>query len=909
MTMVPANPFISEDPLDPELHQDIITRRDLPAALLDRINANDYCMLLGPRNSGRTTTLHLVARTLAQQGERVPVYVDPEVLDLTDEGGFLQSLRDRIRREFESRGHETRLPPATASRDAVADLTQFLTELTRAGLRPVILLDAIEDVPPNLLTHLLNIAHLLFTRRDLPENRHLRGLVFVFAGFISLRYLTTYEDPSVSPFNVCTDLVVHDLTNSEADQFLQEVNQRFGLHFRYAAMRAVIEHAGGDLNLIQQLGGLAVELAKGGEVLRETVEAAAELLLQQAEQGRDETLRNMALEIEADSSTFDLVVTMLREEDRAYDPQQFTDALFHELGFTYPEMTGALKLVRRDGTPVEWSFRNQITRRFLQAHFAPARIVRTYTALGKFDKAIERCGPLLEEIRREFDQPGGSPDHPHLNDVIIAMTNRIYAEGSHEIAFGLLSRLLTEAFGCANVVYYDYRPTLGTLHAVRFLSDLFENNGTVLDVNSARDRERPEVRAFRSRLFAVAQRPDSGLRVAIPVENMDGEVTAVVALTPRLRVDKGVYLTSRMHVVQRALRWINFALNRLERDNKLRIIETASHISGPDSKPRVFVAHRFTSELLENLRDQLGRVDPAFEFRYVDQHHPGGLLNSAIQQEMRDASLGLFEVSHVNANVYYELGYGLGINRPGVMFLRESLEREELIPPMLKGILHLPYRDYSGLVEGIARRLEELLRRYVNREREHYFHFPQCEIPADTRRRTRYAVVLDHDQFGDVADYRQAVAAGLAGKELEIAYALDDDLDVQQFLSGPLTGRRLVDLYLLLKHADLVVARCEEVTDSVDAVDAVQAFVGLGMAHGLGKQVVLTRREQDFHGTELGVPDDLAGLQTINYSRLSELQSQLKRTRLSTRRNGKPRSGVLRRRRDAPAKPAVPPPG
>lgn len=877
MSVSHATPFISDDPLDPELHQDIITRRELPAKLLERIEANDYCMLLGPRNSGRTTTLHLVTRDLAQKGERVPVYVDPVVLDLTDEGGFLQSLRDRIRGEFESRGHGVRLPAVTAAGpDPAVDFTRFLTELTRAGLRPVVLLDAIEDVPPNLLTRLLNIAHLLYTRRRSSEHRHLRGLVFVFAGFISLRYLTTYQDPAVSPFNICTDLVIHDLTHSEADQFLQEVNRRFTLQFRYAAVLAIIEHAGGDLNMIQHLGALSVELAEGGEIVREDVDLAAIHLLEAAESGRNETLRNMALEIEADPSTFDLVVTMLKEDFRAYDPERFTDALFHELGFTYPEMTGALKLVRRDGVPVEWSFRNQITGRFLEAHFTPARIVRTYTALGKFEKAIERCGPLLQEIRAEFDQPGGSLDHPHLNDVIIAMTNRIYHAGSHEIAFGLISRLLTEAFGCADVVYFDYRPTLGSLEAVDFLHKLFENDGTVLDLESPRDRGRPEVRAFHSRLFAVAQRPDSGLRVAVPVENMDGEVTAVVALTPRLRIDKGVYLTSRMHVVQRALRWINFALNRLERDNKLRIIETVSHISGPRKTSTVFVAHRFTKEFLDNLRKQLGRVDPAFVFRYLDELNPVGLLNSEIHQEMKQATLGLFEVSHPNSNVYYELGFGLGINRPGVMFVHESTERKVSIPPLLDGVLYLPYRDYSGLIEGISGRLEEVLRRYANRESQQYFHFLQCEIPPASKQRVRYAVVLDHDRFGDVADYRQAVAAGLAEQNVELVFALDGNVDVQRYLSGSRSGKRLLDLYLLLKHADLVVSRCEE----TDSVESVQVFVGLGMAHGLGKFVVLTRREHDFHGTELGVPDDLGGLARINYTRLTDLQAQLERIRL-----------------------------
>lgn len=906
-----TGPFIAHEPLDPELHEEIITRLELRDELLERIAANEYCLLLGPRNSGRTTTLHLVRHAL-QEGDRVPVYVDPRVLDLTDEGGFLQSLAERIRGEMESRGHGERLRrPVSFGADPVSAFSQFLTDVARSGLRPVILFDAIEDVPPNLLIALLNIAHALFVTRKDEDRRHQSNLVFVFAGYISLRYLTTYSKPELSPFNICSDVVIRDLTQFEAMRFMEDMNRKHALRFRFDALQAVVDYAGGDLNALQRLGAATMAVAEGNEITREMVDEAVDVLLADVELGDDETLRDMALEIEDDAATFDLVIGMLRDESRSYDPDRFTNALFHEFCFTYPEMTGALRLVRRDGEPVEWSFRNRFTRQFLETYFTPARVVRAYTALGKFTSAIERCGPLLEEIREEFVRPSGGFDDQHLNDVIIAMTNRIYAARSHEVAFKLISMLLTEAFGCADITYYDFRWTTGSLQAVPFLQHVFENDGTELSVRDAADRERLEVRAYRSRMFAVAHRPDSGVRVAIPVENMpeekaaeegvpgapvDGEVTAVISLTPRLISERGVQLTvPRIHIIQRALRWMNFALNRLERDTKDSIIESASHLAGPERQTAdVFVAHKFTDELLANLREQLGRVNSAFSFLFANTLDNVGLLHLAIHGDMKRAQLGLYEMSHPNNNVYYELGFGIGINLPGVMFIRrQGTGRDELAPPLLAGILYLEYGNYTGLIEGVARRLEEVLRRYVLRRNEPYLHFVQCEIPRSSRQGPRYAVVLEHDYFGDSPDYRHHVAAGLTAHGLEPVFVLDEETDARHLVKGHAWGKRLLDLYVLIKHADLVVCRCEEVTDSAEAA---QVFLALGIAHGLDRPCLLTRLEKDANGSELVVPDDLRGISRLNYQRLKDLEQQIGKARLNG--NGRsPRKGPPWRRK------------
>jgi hypothetical protein len=383
-------------------------------------------------------------------------------------------------------------------------------------------------------------------------------------------------------------------------------------------------------------------------------------------------------------------------------------------------------------------------------------------------------------------------------------------------------------------------------------------------------------------MFAVAHRPDSGRRVAIPVENAEGQVTAVIAFTPRLHNERerGVYLTARMRVVQRALFCVNFALNRLERFNKERIEDSALSLAGPTQKAtNVFVAHKFTPDLLENLQEQLGRVTSSFEFRFPEMLTTGGLLYTAIHEELSRAQLGLYEMSHPNNNVYYELGYGIGINLPGMMFIRTPTGHDDVLPPLLKGIKYLAYGDYTGLIEKLTGHLEDLLRRYVNRRHgKRHLHFLQSDLPPSSRRRNRYAVVLDHNHFADAGDYRPNVAAGLAKRGLEPVFVLDDETDALHLVKGHKWGQRLLDLYVLVKHSELVICRCE---DAADSIDAAQAFLGLGIADGLGRPVLLTRKKKDANGADLGVPADLSGLSTLGYMRLSQLEDQIARARIS----------------------------
>ena len=68
-------------------------------------------------------------------------------------------------------------------------------------------------------TRLLRKAHGIYNMRADRKNSFLKNISFNFAGSISLRLLTFDQDPTLSPFNVCTDFVLQDLAVSEARRY------------------------------------------------------------------------------------------------------------------------------------------------------------------------------------------------------------------------------------------------------------------------------------------------------------------------------------------------------------------------------------------------------------------------------------------------------------------------------------------------------------------------------------------------------------------------------------------------------------------------------------------------------------------------------------------------------------------
>lgn len=883
------NPFLAHVPLHPRRDATILARESVIEDVYAKVIAGEFCLILGPKYSGRTTLLRTVKARLQETPDQLPVLIQPDEIDLTGDRLFLESLALLLQQAL----HNEKAWPSSHAvgnykiRERADAFNGFFDGLLKLLDRKLILFfDSIEDIPPHLLVRLANIAHSIFcTREQIP---FFKNVSFNFAGAVSLRYLTFSLKPEVSPFNVCSSIPLRDLTCVQARRFLEQVIDKFNLPFRADAVSAILEFVGGDLNLLQRIAGLSLDAAgTSGQVSKTTVEQIVATIVQTEPWHAEESLSSTARLVGEDPRTLDVVLDLLRHNSVDYRPSEVDRALYGAFDITYPEMTGAVILERPEGTPTHWAFRNKITEMFLSRHFTPQRITRTYLELEQFEAAILSCNPLLDYIRSNFESDVVHFDDSDLKEVLMVYISRIHTESSHEYGYELLARLLARGFGCSDVTYYEYSEATNKLSAVTFLCDLFNNTGAEYDVAVQDNDEILEVQTYRLRLFKSDAKGDE-LHIAMPLTNLVGDVTAVVTVHSKRR-DWWKNLEARVRVMQSALQAMNIALSKAENSRKNEMIHSLRPLAGKDGPAWVFVAHEFSEELLSNLRDYLGKVATELKFKYGGETTPPGLLGEVLVKDMMGCRLALYEMSAPNNNVYFECGVGLGLNLPGILFVRQkkAAENNRRIPPLLEGVLCFNYLNYTSMVEDIAARLNLVLDSYWDNQREPAFvHFVGAKIP-ELSKRVKYAAVLDHDRFGDQTDYRRVVSDALSEVGLEAAYPLDEQNSLGRYLNDTEHENmpRLVGVMSLLRNADMIVGRVEDVRGSLDSHVTGQRFIGLGYAFGLNAtlrtqhlKIQMTLLSLDHRGKRLDVPGDLRGYQILRYANLADLRTHLTKT-------------------------------
>ncbi|HZT35352.1 MAG TPA: hypothetical protein VFA15_05505, partial [Nitrososphaera sp.] len=449
------NPFRSNAPLNPRRNESVLTRKEKIEEVISSIVGGDYCLILGPKYSGRTTLLQAVKAGLQGKPGNLPVLVHPRDLTLTGERGFFESLAHFIERTLR---HEKAWPASLTMQKYKFQenpdvFNNFLDDvLQELGQKLVLLFDSIERIPSELLSRLGWIAHAYYEEREAkPSYKHLS---FNFAGAISLRYLTYHMNPKVSPLRICHTLILKDLSTTEARNFLEAVNDEHELGFTADGIAEILHYVGGDMTLLQRLAGLALDAGGNSGVDRLAVSKAVEALLN--DDHTEESVAYAVKRAESDRQMFDLILNLLHRQPRAFDPSELEADLYNRFGITYQEMAGTLVLERVGGFPTHWAFRNKLTELFLQRHFSPQRIVGVYTGQMDFEAAVAHCDPLLENVRKEFETNIEHFRDRELRQVLTAFIGRIQPESSHGFAYELMAKLLAQGFGCSVATFYDY---------------------------------------------------------------------------------------------------------------------------------------------------------------------------------------------------------------------------------------------------------------------------------------------------------------------------------------------------------------------------------------------------------------------------------------------------------------------
>jgi hypothetical protein len=205
-----------------------------------------YVIVLGARQSGKTSLLYRLGVCLGDRAQVVPINL--QGLPGAGPGDVFHHIAQELTAELR-REH----CPTESIRGAPA-LKQLLCDLVQKRTT-VITIDEIRTVQPQAASDLLNALRSFHQDRLRPRYAALRRYVFVLAGGIELHDLTT---GNVSPLhNVAEKLYLGDLSRAESDALLSRGFGELGIEQPTAPplCEHIFHYARGHPYLTQRLGG------------------------------------------------------------------------------------------------------------------------------------------------------------------------------------------------------------------------------------------------------------------------------------------------------------------------------------------------------------------------------------------------------------------------------------------------------------------------------------------------------------------------------------------------------------------------------------------------------------------------------------------------------------------------------
>jgi hypothetical protein len=129
------------------------------------------------------------------------------------------------------------------------------------------------------------------------------------------------------------------------------------------------------------------------------------------------------------------------------------------------------------------------------------------------------------------------------------------------------------------------------------------------------------------------------------------------------------------------------------------------------ARPKAFIVMQFSGEYEDMYRDVVKEVLKNYEVNSIraDEVAGPGLIIKDIVRELTTSQLVVAEITPVNANVFFEVGYALALGTPTILLARAGTK----LPFDVAGFRVLFYDDTIGgkkrLEEGLKRHIEAIL--------------------------------------------------------------------------------------------------------------------------------------------------------------------------------------------------------
>jgi AAA domain-containing protein len=847
------------------------------------LNRDGRAAIWAPRYSGRTSFLYYLEDRL-RRNEELAVYVSPEGpeghLDLTNRGTLFHSLASHIASQLSLSTSEV---VEVDNWDRPDSLTRFLKRLLtlRDPTRLTIVLDDCDKLLSTSLVTLLRFMRSIHQLRD--DDRVWERLAFVVAGAVSFRNVKLLETSDLSPFEEWKRCRLRDLTIEEARHYLVEAFTAVKVHIESEAIETVVHYAGGELRLLNLFGQAICEYqGTGAPVDAEAVIKIAKELL--ANYGSDPSTAYMLSVIAHDPRCLQVVDRLLADPDRDeidfLGGDLYPDQTVH-FEISNQELSGGFLLRARDGVSEQWLMRNRFRGEVLRRHFTTRRLARALLDLGQYRRAeaIIR-NRLASELEKDFRNEILSFDEAAVRDVIEwfwshganggpgagmrqgcaetkppASVDRVIA------GFEALAFVLERVFGIEEINLYEV--DLGTRRLIA--NELLPGERPARARRAAISLDTPghesppqEVRAYTAKVYTFEIEEHAWLKVSIPLKSMEGEVTGILSFrAERFMKEDWATLFVRVPIVERAVNSIWRLLTRYERDQYKGLSGIIPLIS-----------IQFKTDSYRYFQKNIARFPEELPARFLEFRR-GIIFNEIIRAMKSPRSLLIFDLSNINANVLFELGLAIGLNRPGLPVCERG--RDLNLGP-LDGLVRETYQSGRILGEAFFDQLREQWTSYqAQLEGDDFVHLLNDKVPAASARvGSPFLLVSEHNRYKDSREYRRAVekAAKRAGVE-RVIYLWQSGTGDERFTPDVRAedSTLLLSIYKLVQKATAVVARIEKVQDEEHyALRFLATGIAMGLAKKGGKEnLILTARTKSREGKAIVTPSDFKGCEPIHF--------------------------------------------
>lgn len=131
-------------------------------------------------------------------------------------------------------------------------------------------------------------------------------------------------------------------------------------------------------------------------------------------------------------------------------------------------------------------------------------------------------------------------------------------------------------------------------------------------------------------------------------------------------------------------------------------------------QPKVFVVMQFSEQYNELYSEVIKRICSEMNLEAVraDETYGPGLIIAEIEKQIQESKIIIAEISPVNANVYYEVGYSHALKKPTILIAEKSTLLPFDVSPFRTLLYEDSIRGKDKIEEGLRKHLKSILRNY-----------------------------------------------------------------------------------------------------------------------------------------------------------------------------------------------------